>query len=49
MRIYIAAYDCWSAGQIGPEPEGEGVTTLGLAPRAAHFSQNWYYLAPTGR
>ena len=23
--------------------------TLGLAPRAAHVSQNWYNLAPAGR
>ena len=25
------------------------VTTLGLAPRASHFSQNWCSLAPTCR
>ena len=42
VGIYIAACYCGSSCQIWPEPEG-------LTPRAAHFSQNWCNLAPTGR
>ena len=30
-------------------PSLRTANTLGLTPRAAHFSQNWCNLAPTGR